>query len=667
MKAGTRLSLKARMLVAGIALSVAPLLVITWVIQRQNARMTSVAVDECRVLASNDLDHLAQSTVSMCAAQQELLAQMLENYVNVAKTTLAGLGGASLGTETVSWTVPGQPAPLVLPRLLIGGHWPGQNTDPQVPTPLVDDVTRQLGGWCSLMQRVNEQGEMVRVATNIALDGQRVLGSFVAAKLSDGTPNPVIAAALAGERYVGRVLVNKDWCYAAYEPLYDSEKRLIGLLGVAVREQSVVSLRQQILSAKVGQTGYIYVLDSKGHYIVSAGGKRDGENIWESKDEDGKLFIQEAIRAARATKPGQTAEITYRWKNPGDPEPRLKIVKLAYFAPWDWVIGVGSYEDEFMAAPRRLTAIGQSGTRTILFVLLGATLLSVGFWLWLSRALSKKLIQIAEQLKAGSSQISSASKMIADSGQSVAEGASTQASALATNAQTLESMNTRGHEVAQLTRGADELMKQNIEKSGQSLKAIVEMTKALNHIAADSGEMAKIIKTIDEIAFQTNILALNAAVEAARAGEEGRGFSVVAEEVRSLASRAAEAARTTQVKLDGNVRLVEQAASGIGVINESFEAIVETATVIGEKVRSITDASTALANNIGEISSSTKGLDEVVQANAANAEESASAAEELSAQAHEIAALVLDLVQVVQGDAGRQAAAESASHLPERK
>ena len=128
-----------------------------------------------------------------------------------------------------------------------------------------------------------------------------------------------------------------------------------------------------------------------------------------------------------------------------------------------------------------------------------------------------------------------------------------------------------------------------------------------------------------------------------------------------------EAARTTQVKLDGNVRLVEQAASGIGVINESFEAIVETATVIGEKVRSITDASTALANNIGEISSSTKGLDEVVQANAANAEESASAAEELSAQAHEIAALVLDLVQVVQGDAGRQAAAESASHLPERK
>jgi methyl-accepting chemotaxis protein len=193
-------------------------------------------------------------------------------------------------------------------------------------------------------------------------------------------------------------------------------------------------------------------------------------------------------------------------------------------------------------------------------------------------------------------------------------------------------------------------MRQNIEKSGQSLKAIVEMTQAMNRIVAESGEMGKIIKTIDEIAFQTNILALNAAVEAARAGEAGAGFAIVAEEVRNLAGRAAEAARTTQVKLDSNIGLIHQAGSGIQGVNENFEAIVETATVIGEKVQAITLATEDLTKNIGSVSDSTTKLETVVQSNAATAEESASAAEELSAQAHEISALVRNLVELVHGE-----------------
>ena len=356
--------------------------------------------------------------------------------------------------------------------------------------------------------------------------------------------------------------------------------------------------------------------------------------------------------------PGQTAEVSYLWQNPGDLTPRKKIVRVAYFPAWDWIIGAGSYEHEFLAAPEKLAAVGRTGTRTVMLLLLGTTAAAVLFWLFTARTLSRKLIRIADQLKAGSDQVLGAAGMIANAGQSVADGASHQASALSETAHNLQSMGTRGTEVSQLTKGADELMRQNIEKSGQSLKAIVGMTQAMNQIVAESGEMGKIIKTIDEIAFQTNILALNAAVEAARAGEAGAGFAFVAEEVRNLAGRAAEAARTTQVKLDSNVTLIRQAATGITGVNANFEAIVETATVIGEKVESITRATSDLAKGITDVSEATGKLESVVQSNAANAEESASAAEELSAQAHEIASLVTDLVGLVRG-AGQSGATQA--------
>ena len=271
------------------------------------------------------------------------------------------------------------------------------------------------------------------------------------------------------------------------------------------------------------------------------------------------------------------------------------------------------------------------------------------FWLATAQALSRHLTRIADQLKAGADQVLGAAGMIATAGQSVADGANHQASALSGTAQNLQNMSTRGTEVTHLTRGADELMRQNIEKSGQSLKALVGMTQAMNQIVAEAGEMGKIIKTIDEIAFQTNLLALNAAVEAARAGE---------------------AARTTQVKLDNNTTLIRQAGTGINGVNTNFEAIVETATVIGEKVESITRATGDLAKGIGEVSEATGKLETVVQSNAANAEESASAAEELSAQAHEIASLVTDLVVLVRGTgaeaASRPAPAAAAHPTPAR-
>jgi methyl-accepting chemotaxis protein len=646
-------SLRTRLLCAGIALSALPLAIIAVMVYRQNVRMTAIAVEESQILAHADLDHIARGVYAMCAAQQATLDQMLQSSLRVARAAVQRAGQTTLAKDTVDWKAVDQntkrATPVTLPKFEIGGLWLGQNVDPATFTPVVDETSAQIGCAFTVFQRMNAAGDMLRVATNVQSEGRRAIGTYIAARGADGQPNPIVDAILKGQRFIGRAFVVDAWYMAAYAPLNDADGKPIGMLFVGIKEQNVSSLRQQIVSTKVGTTGYVYVLDSQGNYIVSQGGQRDGQHVWDTKDADGKSVIQDVVKAAKGTIPGQTAELSYMWKNPDDPAPRKKIARVAYFPAWDWIIGVGSYEDEFLAAPIKLAAVGRTGTRTVMLLLLGTTAAAVLFWLFTAQTLSRKLIRIADQLKAGSEQVLGAAGMIADAGQSVADGASNQASSLSETAHNLQNMSTRGTEVSGLTRGADELMRQNIEKSGQSLKAIVGMTQAMNQIVAESGEMGKIIKTIDEIAFQTNILALNAAVEAARAGEAGSGFAIVAEEVRNLAGRAAEAARTTQVKLDNNVVLIRQAATGITGVNTNFEAIVGTATIIGEKVQSITHATADLAKGIGEVSEATGKLETVVQSNAANAEESASAAEELSAQAHEIAALVTDLVLLVSG------------------
>ena len=662
----SRLSLRSRMLCAGLALTAGPLLVIAALVYRQNGRMTAVAVEESQALAHADLDHITKGVVALCTAQQETLEQMLAVSLKIAQATIARAGEPALGSTTVEWQAVDQftkqATTATLPRFELGGQWLGQNADPATLAPVIDEIAAQAGCAVTVFQRMNAAGDMLRVATTVQSAGRRAVGTYIPARAADGQANPVVAAILGGQRYTGRAFVVDAWYLTAYAPLADRNGQLLGMVFVGIKEQSVASLRQQILATKVGATGYVFVLDSKGNYIVSQNGARDGQNIWDTQDADGRFTTREIIAAAKAAPAGHTGEIAYNWKNPNDPAPRKKIARVAYFPAWDWVIGAGSYEDEFMAAPAKLGAIGRAGTRTILLVLVGTTILAALFWLATARALSRQLIRIADALQAGSSQVLSAAGLIADAGQQVADGASSQAAALSSTAQSLQGMTTRGTEVVHLTNGADTLMKQNIEKTGQSLRAIVEMTQAMNRIVAESGEMGKIIKTIDEIAFQTNILALNAAVEAARAGEAGAGFAIVAEEVRNLAGRAAEAARTTQVKLDSNIGLVRQAGSGIQGVNDNFEAIVETATVIGEKVQAITTATEHLTKEIGTISDSTGQLESVVQGNAANAEESASAAEELSAQAHEIAALVTALVGVVRGE-GAPAPAVDRPHL----
>jgi methyl-accepting chemotaxis protein len=172
---------------------------------------------------------------------------------------------------------------------------------------------------------------------------------------------------------------------------------------------------------------------------------------------------------------------------------------------------------------------------------------------------------------------------------------------------------------------------QNAAQSGSA--TMVEMTAAMKSIEVSSGEVAKIVKSIDEIAFQTNILALNAAVEAARAGEAGAGFAVVADEVRSLAQRSAAAANETAEKIEAAILNSRNGSLSLIKVGESFKKIGEKVRQTDAFVAEIAMAAKEQALGIEQISSAIVQMSKVTQSSASNAEQSASAAEELSAQA----------------------------------
>ena len=292
-------------------------------------------------------------------------------------------------------------------------------------------------------------------------------------------------------------------------------------------------------------------------------------------------------------------------------------------------------------------------TRTLLIGLVVALVLGVGLSLFLTRNITDSVItpvrKVIGGLNASSGQVTSASAQVAQASQVMASGASEQASSLEETSASLTELASMTQQNAANARHMHELSSTAQTAAEHGDEAVGRMNQAIDRIRTSSNETAKVLKTIDEIAFQTNLLALNAAVEAARAGEAGKGFAVVAEEVRNLAQRSAEAARQTASMIE---RSQQDAQSGVDTSAEVagvLKQLTESARKVVDLAGQVATASEEQARGVDQISTAVSQMDQVTQSNAANAEEAASASEELSAQARELNDMIGMLAGLVGG------------------
>jgi methyl-accepting chemotaxis protein len=300
----------------------------------------------------------------------------------------------------------------------------------------------------------------------------------------------------------------------------------------------------------------------------------------------------------------------------------------------------------------------------VVIALIAALIVGSTIALVIVRGTSAILVGSVRELTAGAAQVSSAASQLSGSAQSLSTGASTQAAALEETSASMEEMASMTRQNAEHSTQGAHLMNDVDRRVKDSDEVLSAMIASMKSIQESSGKVSKIIRTIDEIAFQTNILALNAAVEAARAGEAGMGFAVVAEEVRNLAHRSAVAAKDTSALIEASIANAAQGDRHVRAVAEAFTTITTSVAEAKRLVDDVSSASRQQTQGIDQVSSAIGQLEQLTQRTAANSEECAAASEELNTQADATMNVVARLQAFVGGKALAHAASFAESPTP---
>jgi methyl-accepting chemotaxis protein/methyl-accepting chemotaxis protein-1 (serine sensor receptor) len=287
------------------------------------------------------------------------------------------------------------------------------------------------------------------------------------------------------------------------------------------------------------------------------------------------------------------------------------------------------------------------GSTTILILLLAAVASGCAIAWFMVKSINGVLMSAVNELAQGAEQIASAAQQVSSASQSLAQGSSEQAASIEETSSSSEEINSMAQQNSHNCGDAASLMTESQQSFARTDQALQHMVAAMSDINASSDKIARIIRVIDEIAFQTNILALNAAVEAARAGDAGMGFAVVADEVRNLAQRCAQAAKDTTSLIEESITKSNDGKQKTDLVAREIQRIIEQSSKVKAIVDNVNAGSMEQARGIDQVTKAIGQMGQVTQQTAATAEESAAAAEELSAQSESLQEIVVKLSSLV--------------------
>lgn len=313
-------------------------------------------------------------------------------------------------------------------------------------------------------------------------------------------------------------------------------------------------------------------------------------------------------------------------------------------------IVIGILFVEFISLASGIT-MGRNLTSRWVILGLIFTIIISQFIAWLvTENINKSIKNVLSHLSETSDNLSALSSELTTAGHSLAEGSTEQAASIQETSSTLEESSSMVHQTTQNTKEAETIAKKTKEFASKGNSEMQIMLEAMEELKRSSAEISKIIKVIDEIAFQTNILSLNAAVEAARAGDAGKGFAVVAEEVRNLAQRSAQAARDTSGIIESNIHLSEKCLSITEQVSGSLAEINSESSKVSELLEEISTASQEQEIGIGQINKAISQMENVLQTNAATAQQSAGSADELTVYAETLKKIMNELTSLINGE-----------------